>query len=117
MDLDNSRQEILSNIDILIEEMDLNFKLNESNPLMYRITTNDALKLRKGVAWVIGFLINIFCLITLKLNTFTDPDADAGERKLESDDWLWYINLVSYIFAFYTFVNFLFWLLFKAPIQ
>lgn len=115
MDLDNSRQEIISNIDILIEEMDLNYKLSYTQPFMYKMTTNDVMKYHKNIAWIIGFIINIVCLITLKLDGNIIPDA--GERKLESDTWLIWINIASYIFSFYTLLMFLFWLLFKAPIQ
>ena len=115
MSLDNSRNEIVENIGYYINEMDYNYEMCQSNPILYIITTNDVLEMHKKFAYLIGFLINIFCLVTLKLNNNVLPDP--GERKLDSDTYLIYINIISFVFAFYCLLMFLAWLWKKSPIQ
>ena len=114
MDLDNSRQEICANIDILIEEMDLNYSLTLSYPFMYNMTTNDVMETHKIIAWFLGLFINIACLVLLKLNDEDEPDL--GARKLKAKGII-YINISSFVFSGYAFLMLMAWLIFKAPIQ
>lgn len=100
-------------IDLLILEMDMNYDLSRRYPFIYNLTKNDVFWIHKLFAWLVGFVINIMCLLLLKL----DNNPVKGNRKLEAEDWFKFINISSYIFAGYCFLMFLAWIIFKAPIQ
>ena len=128
LDVDNPRYEIVKNMVVFGKEMSLNSEFANSHPKIYTVLTNDNMQWLKIILWTIGLVLNSVILVTYKLKEVpVDLEISAvielveteGEkiRKLGGDGWETWINILSYIFAFFNLVLFLLWALFKWRIM
>lgn len=69
-----------------------------------------------NVAWVIGLIINIICLVTYHLNE-RDASGDISNRKLMRENWMPAIEITNFVFSGLCFIVLVVWLIFRADIQ
>jgi hypothetical protein len=111
LDLSNRRSDFQSRFDQFFLEMDQNYELNLSNPLFHFLSKNKTFHYQKIFCWSVGFLINVLIIVFYELDENTD--LDNRDLVAESKPKKW-INILSLVFACYTFIQFSFWLIFRS---
>lgn len=112
IDVENRRADFQRRYPQYFIEMEQNYKLSLSAPLIYAISKNDTLSKLKLFYYTIGLALNILVLIFYKLvGDSTNPDS---RQLVASDTGDSIITWISAIFSGVTFVNFLIWLFFRA---
>lgn len=109
MDFENKRsylKKYFRKFDILMEQ---NYRSNQRAPLTLISTDNESTNLQRKVVYFFGILINIICLLSFKL----DKAQGQDNRSLISGDYHLIILISSLIFAIYTALYTLAWLLFQ----
>ena len=90
-----------------------NYRLYTWNSFIYYLTKNDTFELFKRLLWLTGLGINILCLLTYELPSFTLTATNANtmdDRRLDAGDYQYGITVVSAVFAGICMFIFLIWL-------
>lgn len=111
MDLENRREEYQLKFPEFFIEMDDNYQFSLNNRVLYLLSKNDTMNFQKYLCWIVGLLINIIVVYYYEL----DSNSEADKRRLRMKEMESVLQLVSFIFAGYSGLNFLIWLFFRGP--
>lgn len=93
--------------------MDLNQQLNHRSNFLYYFTEDGSYNLIMNLAWIVGLIINIICLVTYRLGDVENTDDMAG-RKLMRESWKPAIEITNFVFSGICLTSLLIWLLFRS---
>lgn len=113
VNLDKRREDFQLMFPEYFIEMEENYKFSLNNRMLYLLSKNDTLNFQKYLCYIIGLCINILCILYLELDTKDNLD----DRRLKMVKMESTLNLLSFVFAGYSGLNFLIWLFFRGPKQ
>ena len=64
VNLEGRKIDFVKHIDSFILEMENNYKIKDKNLVFYFLTKNDTFSKIKVLLWLVGLVINCFCLFT-----------------------------------------------------
>lgn len=113
VDLENGRSDFMRRFPEYFIEMKHNYNLSVTRPFIYAIANNDTFHTLKNLCYYFGLLLNLFILFWYQLSE--GEEKRLNSRRLMAIDWGEKLhNILSAIFAGFSFLFFLIWLFFKS---
>lgn len=113
VDLENGRSDFMRRFPEYFIEMRHNYNLSVTRPFIYAIANNDTFSTLKKLCYFFGLLLNLFILFWYQLSA--GQEGKLNTRRLMAIDWGEKLhNILSAVFAGFSFLFFLIWLLFKS---
>ena len=113
VDLENTRSDFMRRFPEYFIEMRHNYNLSTNRPVIYAIANNDTFNTLKNLSYFFGFLLNLFVLFWYQLSE--GEVKRPNSRRVSAIDWAEKLhNILSAVFAGFSFLFFLIWLFFKS---